>query len=261
MRGKKPEPAMKRSLAALVALLFLAPLLAPSSAAAQTSSDTRKESSEERAKEAAEKRKREAAARLERTQAQQREAAENRKRQAADKRQRAAAQRERQAAEHGNRERWERQEIVRRQNAMRDADNERAAARVRQNAEWERDMQRRRDAAREGAQPAASGPYSLPGSQLTPARPTAPAVSASSATTCSANPFCPAAKGYGNVCKSVKRSYSGAGAAQTGLRDIVSRCQAANAPDPCNTDARPSLGGGCAQQCAAVAACATASAR
>jgi hypothetical protein len=42
---------------------------------------------------------------------------------------------------------------------------------------------------------------------------------------------------------------------------IVSRCQAANAPDPCNTDVRLSFGGGCAQQCAAAATCAAGTAR
>lgn len=143
---------------------------------------------------------------------------------------------------------------------MRDADNERAAARGRQNAEWANDMQRR-DAARQGTQGAAPGPYSLPGAYGAPAPSAASRVTASSGTICSANPFCPAANGYGNACMGVKRTYSGTGAAQTGLRNIVSQCQAANAPDLCSSDLRRSFGGGCAQQCVNVATCAATAVR
>ena len=234
----------------MAALLVLA--LSASPALPQSSTDTaaerKREAAEkhEQAQEAAEKRKREAAERSERTQTQQREAAEKRTRQDAERR---------------DRERWERQEILRRQNAMRDADNERAADRARQNAAWETEMQRQREAARDGVRPAAPGPYGAPGPQSAPAKSAAPRAVASGDTLCSAVPFCPSAGSYGNVCIGAKRIYSGAGAAQTGLRDIVSRCQAANAPDPCNTDVRLSFGGGCAQQCANVATCVAAAAR
>lgn len=261
MRGKKPEPAMKRSSAALVAALCLTVFLGPLSAAAQTSSDGRRESIQERAHEAAEKRKREAAEKHERTQTHQREAAEKRKHEAEERRQHERPQAQDRRQQAIERERWERQEIVRRQNTMRDADDERAANRARQNADWENDMQRRRDAARQGAQPATPGPYSLPGTRSATAPSTAPRASTSSGTICSANPYCPAANGYGNACMGVKRSYSGTGAAPTGLRDIVSRCQAANAPDLCSTDLRRSFGGGCAQQCVNVASCSATAAR
>jgi hypothetical protein len=261
MQGRKPEPALKRSSAALVAALCLAVFLGPLSAAAQTSPDGRRESIHERAHEAAEKRKREAAEKHARTQTHQREAAEKRKHEAQERRQHERPQAQDRRQQAIERERWERQEIVRRQNTMRDADDERAEIRARQNADWENDMQRRRDAARQGAQPAAPGPYSLPGTQSAPARSTTPRASTSSGTTCSANPYCPAANGYGNACMGVKRSYSGTGAAQTGLRDIVRRCQTANAPDLCSTDLGRSFGGGCAQQCVNVASCSTTAAR
>jgi hypothetical protein len=259
MQGKNPDARLKCSLAAPVAALCLAVFLGPLTAAAQTSSDTRRESNQERAHEAAEKRKRESAEKHAHTQAQQHEAAEKRKREVEERRLRPQAQDASQKAI--AREKWERQEIVRRQNAMRDADNERAKIRSRQNADWEKDMQRQRDAARQGTPPATSGPYSLPGTQSPRAPSTTPSAAASSGTICSANPFCPASGGYGNACMGVRRTYSGAGAAQTGLRDIVSRCRAANAPDLCSTDLRLSFGGGCAQQCANVATCAATAAR
>ena len=78
---------------------------------------------------------------------------------------------------------------------------------------------------------------------------------------CSANPACPSETGYGNVCNSVSRSYTDGGGATTGMPDIISRCQAANQPDPCGSRYRQSFGGGCAQQCASVARCSAAAAR
>ena len=83
--------------------------------------------------------------------------------------------------------------------------------------------------------------------------------------TCSARPTCPRANGQGNVCRSVRHTYTGSGAMENGRLDIASRCQAANAPDPCGVDYtgtgtnyRLTSAGGCAQQCAGVATCSAA---
>jgi hypothetical protein len=89
---------------------------------------------------------------------------------------------------------------------------------------------------------------------------------------CSAQPQCTMATGAGNACRGVQNSYTGSDAMNTGLQDIVHRCRAANLPDPCGADVagdpsgphrhRQVFGGGCFQQCAAVAQCkATSAAR
>ena len=240
-------------------LLCLAICMAPLLPLAQTSSETRRDTEKARPSEAdrERERQREARERREREQARQKDAAERRQREAADHRQRTQAQqreapeerersqaRDRQsAAERRDREEWERREIKRRQDEMREADADRAALRA-------------------NPQPARAPTYSQPRTTTS---------TSTSETTCSAHPTCPSASGYGNVCKGVQQMYSGANATGSGMRDIVSRCQAANMPELCAADYRgdPSgatsyrlrFGGGCAQQCASVARCSTAASR
>jgi len=284
MLGKNPDAGLKCGLALPVVALGLAGFLGPVTAEAQSSSEVRREPFQNHSVDSSERRKRDAAEKREQTQAQQREAAAKRQREteerhqrdAEERRRRETTQRDRPPAKHTGqqayereranerraaerREKHEREEILRRQDAMRRADEERAAARRQQDARWADEM-RRRDAG-QGVQPASRGPYSLPNAYGTPAPSGTPQYTASGGTTCSAHPTCPADSGYGNVCKSVSRSYGSSGAGAAGMQDIVNRCQAANSPDPCSAKSRMTFGGGCAQQCASAARCTTAAAR
>ncbi|MGH8765052.1 MAG: hypothetical protein ACRET8_04995 [Burkholderiales bacterium] len=81
---------------------------------------------------------------------------------------------------------------------------------------------------------------------------------------CVAHPRCMPQGSSRNVCHHVEQTYNGTGAVQVGMQDIVARCRAANAPDPCGSDARGTPGtpgyrydfkGGCAEQCPQVAHC------
>jgi hypothetical protein len=175
------------------------------------------------------------------------------------------------------REREERREIRRRQDAMREADLERAATRRQQNDEWAREMELRR----QREQPVPSGTYGTP-NYTPPARSTRGPYSAPAATgtarqgtksspvTCSAHPNCMSEAGRINVCRGVQASYTGAGASNDGLRDIITRCRDANLPEPCNADPRGTPANpnyrlspiaGCVQQCATVARCTPSAAR
>lgn len=176
------------------------------------------------------------------------------------------------------REREERREIQRRQDAMREADLENAAQRQRQDAKWAREMERQRQRDQPAPNPTYRAPsYTTSPAQRAPGSYGAPAATStprqdteSSRFTCSAHPSCPSETGRGNVCKGVQGSYTGAGASNDGLRDIITRCRNANLPEPCNTDPRgtPSRPNyrltttlGCAQQCATLARCSPITAR
>ena len=260
MIGKRFEADLRRSCLLPITALCLAIFLGPMPAAAQTTSESRREALERRAHEA-KQRKREAAEKRERAQAPQREATERRQREAEERRQKAAEQeqrtrtrdaaqpaldreraRERQAEERREREQWERRQIE-----------------VNQQRMWEAD--RERSASRPATQSPTPGPYSIPTTRPTPSSSATSRIAASSQRICTANPVCPTANGYGNVCIGVRQAYPGTGSAQTSMQDIVSRCQAANQPDRCNASYRVTFGGGCPQQCASVASCSTTAAR
>jgi len=184
-------------------------------------------------------------------------------------------ERARQAAEQRAREARELQEIRRRDENMRRADKERAAERHRQDADWRREMNERNQRNR-AEQPSRSGASSGTGTPPAagPSAPPPAAAAPRTATTsgsqlgCSAHPVCMATGGRSNLCMGVQSTFSGS--SQAGLAEIARRCREANTPDPCAQGARPAAPSykldaapalSCADQCAKVARCTSASSR
>jgi hypothetical protein len=88
-------------------------------------------------------------------------------------------------------------------------------------------------------------------------------------TKCIAVPRCPDCNGQGNVCRSVEQFYPGATYFLGAKKDMIRRCQQANALDYCGGSRncvklrreeqerhRARYGGGCYRQCESVVACA-----